>query len=80
MKKLTADAAPPAGALVLLVSLIGMAFSISAGQVVGPLAGGGMALGILLMGWGAVNGFSTQEDSEMRLSEAVARIRRARHS
>lgn len=80
MKKLTAHAVPHAGALVLLVSLVGMVFSVTAGDVVEPLAGGGMTLGVILMVWAAFNSFGMQEGSDVRLREAVERIRLARHS
>lgn len=80
MKKLTADVAPNAGALVLLVSLIGMAISIFASHAVGPFTVGGMTLGVVLMAWGAFAHFDTQGDSGVGLSEALERIRSARAS
>lgn len=80
MKKLTTDIAPHAGALVLLVSLVGMVLSLTAGGVVEPVAGVGMALGVILMVWGTFNSFGMQEGSGVQLREAVERIRSARHS
>ncbi|MEX5259586.1 hypothetical protein [Kocuria sp. CPCC 205263] len=80
MKKLSVDIAPNVGALLLLVSVVGMVLSLFAGGVVGPIASSGMTLGIILLGWGAFSNFNAQGDSGMPLSEAVERIRVARLS
>ncbi|MFI7581725.1 hypothetical protein [Kocuria kalidii] len=80
MKMLTTDFAPSVGALVMLVSLVGMVYSLIAGEVVGPVAGGGVTLGVILMGWGAFNSFHVPEVSDMQLGQAVERIRLAQRS
>ncbi len=80
MKKRTAVVALDAGALMLLVSVIGLVLSMAAGHLAHPVLVGGFTAGVVLMGWGAFNTFTMQDDPGDRLDEALERIRQVRHS
>jgi hypothetical protein len=80
MKKRTADVALDAGTLLLLVSVVGLVWSMVAGHLADPVLMAGITAGIVLMGWGAFNTFTVHNDPGGRLGEALERIRQVRPS
>ena len=80
MKHRVAGIALCAGLLMMLVSLTGIVIGISQGQVPGGAMMLTIVVGAILTGWGVFHGADVEDDPDMRLDAALARIRSARRS